>query len=487
MSERLTPQRQIEAFMIKYAMDPVQFVRDVFGATPDPWQQDVMNAKVGRKWHKKQKRYVRVKPARRISVASCHGPGKTAVIAWLCWHQLMCLFPQKTAVTAPSRTQMFDAFYAEMKHWHEKLPPALGDLFDVKADTIVLKQSDGSKLSVRTARADTPEALQGIHCEEGWVLLIADEASGVPEPVYESAAGSMSGKRACTVLLGNPTRSSGLFFDTHHKLKDMWYTKKISAFDSPRVTQDFITDMARRYGEDSNAYRVRVLGEFPITDDDSVIPYGIMDSARKREIKENKEVAMVWGLDVARFGSDSSALVKRRGSVVPEVEVRWKGLDTMQLTGAVKSLWDDAETSDRPASIYVDAIGIGAGVADRLRELGLPIRAINVAESPAFKDRYRNLRAELWFLAKEWLQTKVVSIPEGGDLGDELTTPKYFFASSGKLQVEGKADIKKRSLPSPDVADAFVLTFADGGAILAYGAGAGGWNQEIRRNIKGVV
>lgn len=447
-------------------------MREVFGVEPDQWQVDVLNA------------YARGE--RRISIRSAHGVGKTAVVSWMSIHHVLCRYPQKTAATAPSRPQAFDAYYAEVKHWIKELPDALQALLDVKADRIELKnRPESSFLSVRTSRQDQPEALQGIHSDN--VLLIVDEASGVPEGIFEAAAGSMSGEAACTVLIGNPVRTSGLFFDSHNRLQANWYTVHVSAFDSSRVSDDFIAEMGLRYGEDSNAYRVRVLGEFPITDDDSVIPYHLIEEARVREVRSHPDSPIVWGLDVARFGSDSSALCKRRGGEVLEKVKIWKGLDLMQLTGAVKAIWDDCTDATRPAQIFVDGIGMGAGVADRLRELGLPARAINVSESAALKTRYLNLRAELWFEVKEWLQSSVASLPmKDTQLCSELSSPRYTFKSNGKTQVEGKRDMKKRGVASPNVADALVLTFAGGGAILAYGSSGTWGDQPLKRNIKGV-
>jgi hypothetical protein len=326
--------------------------------------------------------------------------------------------------------------------------------------------------------------LQGIHADN--VLLVADEASGIPESVYEAASGSMSGHNATTLLLGNPTRNSGLFFDTHNRLKGEWKTFHVSCLDSPRVSDAFVREMQLRYGEDSPAYHVRVLGNFPPREEDTVIPVELIDGAMHREIKIAKQTRSVWGLDVARMGSDASALAKRRGPVVEEIQT-WKGLDLMQLTGAVVAEYEALPPSEQPVEILVDSIGLGAGVLDRLRELGLPARGINVAESPALKGTYANLRAELWFKCKAWLGNRDVKIPKDEQLFAELASPRYTFTSSGKMQVESKESMKKRGLPSPDKADALCLCLATDLSTIMHGYSMANKTGALRRNIRGVV
>ena len=168
----------------------------------------------------------------------------------------------------------------------------LSELLETKTDRIFLKASPTEAfISCRTSRAETPEALQGVHSEN--VMLLCDEASGIPESVFESAGGSMSGDNATTILLGNPTRSSGFFFDTHHRMADSWWTRKVSCIDSPRVSKEYIEEMKIRYGEESNAYRVRVLGEFPASEDDTVIPLSLVVDAQNRDIQLDKKANVI--------------------------------------------------------------------------------------------------------------------------------------------------------------------------------------------------
>jgi hypothetical protein len=157
----------------------------------------------------------------------------------------------------------------------------------------------------------------------------------------------------------------------------------------------------------------------------------------------------------------------------------WRNLDLMQLCGAVKAEYDISDP--KPESIMVDAIGMGAGVVDRLRELGLPILGINVSESPSIGN-YRNLRAELWYRARDWLNKRDCKIPKDATLIAELTSARYLFSSAGKVQVESKEDMKRRGIPSPDIADAFCLTFAAPEAGFINGANLT-WNKPVRRSL----
>jgi phage terminase large subunit len=420
----------------------------------------------------------------RYQFRSGHGVGKSTTASWAMLWFLLTRYPVKVVVTAPTSAQLYDALFAELKRWVKELPQPIQDLLDVKQERIELKASATEAfISARTSRAEQPEALQGVHSDN--VMLVADEASGVPEAVFEAAAGSMSGHNALTILLGNPVRSSGFFFDTHNRLKDEWWTKRVSCIDSKRVSKEYVDDMKSRYGEESNAFRIRVLGEFPKSDDDTIIPMDLLESAKHRDTRAYEDAPIIWGLDVARFGSDSSVLCKRQSNVVHTLE-RWRNLDLMQLTGAVVAQYEACDHKNRPAEILVDSIGLGAGVVDRLRELKLPARGINVSESPAMGGTYLNLRAELWHKAKAWLEKRDCKIPNNEDLIGELATVRYTFTSNGKIKIESKDDIRRRGLKSPDMADAFVLTFAADAATISWGSSSS-WNKPIKRLIRGLV
>lgn len=459
--------------MKRYHKDPVKFAREVIGMNPDDWQCELLEA-------------VANPEIRRITCRSGHGVGKSSAVAMAAiWHVLMRV-PSKTVVTAPTSAQLFDACFAEMKNIAKRLKPPFDDLLEIKSDRIELKSSPESTfISCRTSRQEQPEALAGVHSPS--TLLLADESSGIPESVFEAASGSMSGIHATTVLTGNPTRNTGFFYDTHNRLKENWYTMHVSCVDSKRVSDDFVNDMKNRYGEDSPAYHVRVLGNFPPSESDTVIPVSLIDHAMKNDIKVHEDTVSIWALDVARQGNDSSVLCKRQGPVIHPLTV-WNNLDLMQLTGAVKAEYDAVSMSKKPVEIIVDSAGLGAGVLDRLRELGLPARGLNVAERSIQKETYINLRAELWFKCKAWLEGMDVKIPHDDRLWAELAAPRYHFTSSGKIQVESKEAMKKRGINSPDRADAVCLSLANEMTTMAYGtSSSGSWTKPLRREIRGIV
>ena len=470
MTAETNSENPLVEFVRNYHGDPVGFVTEILGITPLPYQAEFLEAIASGE--------------RKISIRSGHGTGKSTAASWAMLWFLLMRFPNKVVVTAPTSGQLFDALFAELKRWVNELPPALKEALTIKSDRIEFNAAPSEAfISARTSRAETPEALAGVHSDN--VMLVVDEASGVPEKVFEAAAGSMSGHSAVTIMLSNPTRSSGTFFESQTRLSGSWWTRRWSCIDSPLVSDEFVDEMKLRYGEESNAFRIRVLGEFPMADDDTIIPFHLVEAATQRDIELDDGAGIVWGLDVARFGTDKTALAKRQGQTITEVG-RWQGLDLMQTVGRVKAEYDGLPSNLRPREILVDVIGMGGGVVDRLRELGLPVRGINVAEAPSMGSSYTNLRAELWFKMRGWLEQRGAKLPRDEQLIAELTSIRYSFVSSGKMKAESKDEMRKRGLPSPDLADAVCLTLASDAA-TAIGGKASMWGRKIRRGLKGIA
>lgn len=452
-------QEQAE-LIAKLAMDPVSFVRGIIGVEPEKWQREALEA---------------VRDNDRVAIRSGHGIGKTAFLSWLILWWLTTRTPARIACTANTASQLSDILWAEVQKWYRKLPEGFQSVLDVKNDRIDVVGADNFAVA-RTARRENPEALQGFHSPN--MLFLIDEASGVDDLIFEVGEGAMSTEGAKTVMTGNPTRTSGYFYEAFNKVRDRWYTMKVASTDSTQVGTNFIEDMKAKYGEESNIFRVRVLGEFPEADDDVVIPMYLLQSAVERNQEAAETTPTVWGLDVARFGSDRTALCKRKGNVITEPVKTWRNKDLMELCGIILNEYETTRWSDRPAEILVDSIGIGAGVVDRLMELDLPARGINVAESSAMRDKYSRLRDELWFSAKEWFESRDCMIPDQEELIADLSKPRFKFTSNGKLKVESKDEMRKRGMNSPDLADAFCLTFA-GNASLAKSGSKYRWGNNL--------
>lgn len=424
-----------------YWDDRVGFVRDIIGVTPTAQQEKILKALDDHDF---------------VVVKSGVGIGKSALMAWLILHYMTCRPAPKIICTSPSKDQLRGVLWVELLKWHNRMNVVLRNQFVWQKESYKHKNYEEWFAMARTATKDNPESMQGIHAE--YVLRIVDEGSGVPEEVFEVLEGATGLKETKELICGNPTRLEGYFYDCFNKSKDYHYCLSFSSLDSPLKNERVIERIRRKYGEDSNMWRVRVLGEFPLREGDAFIPYDWVISALNREIPSQKDKPVVFGCDIARFGEDSTVIAIRRGDeFLPYHVLRNKS--TMEIASYIARLANEY----KPVQIFVDVIGVGAGVYDRLEELGFPAVAVNVAESPAMNEqKYKRLRDELWGEARDWFEMRRGRIwdNEDNDLVGELTSVKYRILSNGKIQIETKDEMKKRGLQSPNIADAFVLTFA---------------------------
>lgn len=465
------------AFILRYYNHPGLFVREQLGGDPYPWQDEIMAAVA--------------RGVRNIAARSGHRVGKSTVVAWICLWYMLTRSIFKIGVTAPTAGQLFDAMYAELKTWYLKLQPALQLLLDVKSDRIDLTASGGASfLTIKTGRVENPEALAGLHSEN--TLLIGDEASGIADLVFESSTSSMAAPNAQIILTGNPLRATGYFAMCFEKWQARWTLFTISSYDCPNVSREWIEEKKDEYGEESNAFRARVLGLPPRGDDDTIIPLDMVTSAVGREVVTVGPEDEIWGLDVAELGSCVSALVRRRGKAVRSKAEIFAGLEPMQLVGRIYGIYSALPDDKQPKAINVDGIGYGAGVASRLSELGLPAYSINVANTPSIAGEavYFNLRTELWYIARQWFADRDCTIPQDDRLISDITKIRLVDSPEGRkqtLRAESKKMMRDRKVPSPDVGDAFVLTFA-GIALTSKGTGYSKYRgKPLRRRLKGVT
>lgn len=434
--------------------NPLLYVTDVLGVLPygqpnpdgapqlEEWQETVLKAiRDGKK---------------RISIRSGHGVGKTALVAWLVLWALLTHSDCKVPVAASSQDQLRDTIWPEIAKWHRALPLALKEQIDCQSERIIIKAAPDASFAVRrTASKENSEALAGFHAN--FLLFLIDEASGIDDVIFEVASGALSTPGAIVILTGNPTKRSGYFFDTHNSQRGRWFTIRVSSEDVPRA-QGHIEDIIATYGKASNKYRVRVLGEFPTADDSTFIPLDIIESARGRDVAK-LNLQPIWGVDVARFGDDTSALAKRQGNWLLEPVKEWRGKDTAQLATLIAEEYQNTDEPDRPHAIMIDAIGIGAGVVDMLKRLSVPAYGVNVAESASNDDKYFRQRDELWGKGKDWFLSKTSRIPADEKLIAELASPLFDYNVHGQIVIEPKKEMKKRGLQSPNKADAFLNTF----------------------------
>lgn len=442
----------------EYQVNPVLFFREILKFEPDDWQKNV-SADVANN--------------SKVSVRSGQGVGKSALEAAVVLWFLSCFPYPKVIATAPTRQQLHDVLWAEISKWQKKSPILKKILKWTKTKIYMRKYEERWFATARTATK--PENMQGFH--EDYMLFVVDEASGVADPIMEAILGTLSGQYNKLLLCGNPTKTSGVFYDSHNRDRDMYKTHKVSALDSPRTSKDNIEMLKRKYGEGSDLWRIRVLGEFPKGESDAFISLDAAEFA-KDEIKlEPVGDTLYVGADISRFGDDQTVMYARIGGKVVGEKTHHKK-DTMQTTGHILGLVDECLKTypNMAVEIRVDDSGVGGGVTDRLneineeRQLGYKIVPVNNGEK-ANDEYYGNLGSELWGHIRDQLeenmtnfilgQPATLQLPDDEKLIAQLTTRKWKMGSNGKIFLERKADMKKRGLQSPDRADAIVLAFCN--------------------------
>lgn len=445
----LSPESQLSELIAEYKTDPEGFVYDVIKADPDEQQAEILRAVA--------------QPGAHVSVRAGHGTGKSSVESWIILWYLSCFDDCRIPCTAPSAHQLYDILWAEVAKWRGQMNTLFSQRLLQTQDKIVVRGQERNQFAIaRTSRRDQPEALQGFHAEN--VLFVIDEASAVEDKVFEVAEGALSSAGSRVIMCGNPTRSDGYFFRSHTTDRAHWNCIHMSSERSRFVDKKWSEEMALKYGKDSNVYRVRVLGEFPTQSDDTLIPIDWVTAAVGRDIDIQPAFRRIAGLDVARFGNDANGYVVRQGQVITKI-AEWSHCDLMATCGRVAAAYRENKEFD---AVYVDVIGMGSGVVDRLQEMGVPAFGINVAESPsgANDGRFMRLRDQLWWAVREWFSGHGCRIEPGLTLCDQLIAEcsgvRYNLTSAGKTVIESKDDMKKRGMASPNLADSLCLTFAPG-------------------------
>lgn len=452
---------QIERDIARCYDDPLTFVLmafdwghgDLAGWTgPDEWQTEFLT-KLRDRCRSRE-----IDDVVRMAVKSGRGPGKTAVEAWLVlW--LMSTRPNFAGiVTANTGDQLDDKTWRELALWHKRAINAHWFNWTTTRFYQIDNKETWGVDAVKWSE-HRPDAFGGLHNNGRGQVAILDEGSGIADSIFEVVDATMTDADSFVFVFANPIRKRGRFYELFTRFAHRWVTMSVDTRRAKAANQKKIQQDIEDWGEDSDYVRVNVKGEFPRQDSDTLIPLPLIEAARTRVAADCERYKPVWGLDVARFGDDRSALAIRRHRKLESIEA-WRGLNTMQLAGKIKAMWDDAAEDDKPSMIVIDVIGVGAGVVDRLQELELPVRGLNVSESPAVKAKFHRLRDEMYWRGREWFEGLNVQCEDasvGGELGDVL----YSFTSAGQIKVESKDDIKERLGRSPDIGEAFLLSLME--------------------------
>ena len=431
--------------------DPLRFVRLAFDwgegdlaghAGPDAMQEDILRAV--------RDRLASPDEALRVAVASGHGVGKTALVAWLVLWFMSTRVRCAGVVTANTRDQLVSKTWRELALWHRRAINA--HWFQWTATRFAqVDCPDAWFVSAIPWNAERPEAFAGLHARD--VLVIYDEASAIDDAIWEVSEGAMTTSGAMWFAFGNPTRPSGRFHDCFGRFRHRWVTRQVDSRGSRLARAGQIAQWIEDYGEDSDFVRVRVRGEFPRAGADQFVPEPVIEAARGRAAPGLGP--RVLGVDVARFGDDQTVLLLRNGDRIDWIR-RHRGLDLMQTAARV----GEAIGQCRPDAVLVDGVGVGGGVVDRLRQMGFRVGEVNAGGGAIDDDRHANLRAEMWAKMRQWLADRG-SIPDDDrELAADLAGPRYGFDVRNRLLLERKQDMQARGLASPDAADALALTFA---------------------------
>ena len=455
------------------ANDPEKFVVFAF-----PW--GVANTPLSkhsgpRKWQRKILRkiteHLKVNDGKldfsalRCAIASGRGIGKSSLVAWLILWMITTRIGSSIIVSANSENQLRSVTWGELTkwatmtinaHWFEisatKLVPALWLTELVERD---LKK--GTRYWAAEGKlwsAENPDAYAGVHNQDG-MLVIFDEASGIPDTIWSVAAGFFTENIVDRYwfAFSNPRRPSGYFFETFHAKRNFWDGEQIDARTVDGTDKAIYNQIIDEYGEDSDEAKVEVYGEFPSSGEDTFISPAVVEAAFERHKYKDMTAPVVIGVDPARGGADSTVIVVRQGRDIVKI-MRFRGDDTMTTVGNVI----DAIETYNPVLTIIDEGGLGYGILDRLVEQKYKVRGVNFGWKSKTPAMWGNKRAEMWGLMRDWLKT--ASIDTDKQLKLDLTSPRKKPNSVGTIFLESKKEMKARGLSSPDAADAICVTFA---------------------------
>lgn len=399
----------------------------------------------------------------RTATKSGHGIGKSALVSWIILFILSTRPKSKGVVTANTGDQLRTKTWAELAKW--KALCLTGHWFEQNATSLQHRAwPEDWRVDAQTCREENSESFAGLHAATSSPFYIFDEASAVPDKIWEVAEGGLTDGQSFFFAFGNPTRSSGAFYEKFGN--SYWRNITVDSRTVAHTNKEVFRQWAEMWGEDSDFFRVRVKGEFPRAGDMQFIPTDLVVEARRRGPGRYLGTdPLVCGIDMARGGEDSCYIVFRRGKDAKSEKTYQipgeRARDSMQVVSKLMLLLND----HKPDHIFIDATGIGGPVADRLRQLGYSVVDVNFGGKADDDRHFRNKTAEMGYRLRQWL-TDGGAIPDDGKLEKELTTRLFWHDKDGRLVVEPKDEgkehqgMKKRLGFSPDWGDALYLTFA---------------------------
>lgn len=437
----------------------------IYGSTygPDEWACEFLD-EIGRAVRDRGFDGTKAVNALRMATSSGHGIGKSAITSWLV-NWIMSTRPHcKGVVTANTVPQLESKTWAEIGKWTKRC--LTGHWFEVTTGKgsmrIVHKDHPESwRCDAQTCREENSESFAGLHAANSTPFYIFDEASAVPDAIWEVAEGGLTDGEPMWFVFGNPTRNTGRFFECFNKQRHRWLTRQIDSRTVQITNKAQIAEWVADYGEDSDFVRVRVRGVFPRASSLQFIPRDLVDGAMLRTPVNHagRGRTAVVGVDVARFGDDQSVIRTRVGrDAATWPPLRYRELDTMQLAARVAEHVETLKKAGYRVVIFVDGGGVGGGVVDRLRQLNYDVVEVQFGAKADDGRKYHNKRAEMWGRVKEWLPSGCLAKDEA--LATDLTSVEYSFRPDDTILLESKESMKKRGLASPDDGDALAITFA---------------------------
>lgn len=439
---------------------PGTFLADEDG--PDQWQIDVMEdlrLELERRDMSPDELFASI----RLAVASGHGVGKTALVVWLIdW--FICTRPSpQIIVTAGTAAQLEKKTWRELAKWHRV--SLHKDFFEWTATKYYLKERPDSWFAAAIPWSEhRADAFAGTH--EKYVLVIFDEASAIADIIWETVEGAMTTYQCIWIAFGNPIRNTGRFRACFTKFRDYWITRKVDSRTARKANAVQIEQWRKQYGEDSDFFRKRVRGEFPHQSSNQLVPERAVMMCRELVAYGYETFPIRIGCDVAGEGEsgDDTVIVAMQGNKLLEL-IRMHGKDTVQIYTKLVECFDYWKKRNDRIMIFVDAIGLGAGVHSLLRRAHIPVIGVISGAAANDPERFINVRIEMWYTmaqaVKEGIDMTAVQPDHFERLKDDLINIEYFeHPQNQRFQLESVDDLKERDLPSPDYGTALALTFA---------------------------